>query len=125
MTVMIARKRRTLHVARRNNFLNTYNLIYNINNLVGVFFAGNDTPPRTMSRIQASFSIPRSPSIPYVQVLDTELSNKYGGICLSRRYLIDPTELVLQLKKKPDMIRYTTGNTSDEDSDDSEYKYCD
>ena len=88
-------------------------------------FAGNDTPPRTMSHIQVNVSLPRSPSIPYVQVLDTESSKKYGGICLSRRYLIDPTELVLQLKKNPAMIRYTTGNTSDEDSDDSEYTYCD
>ena len=57
-------------------------------------------------------------SFPYIIVLDEGRSKKYNVICLERHYLDDPTELVRQIRDRPDMIKYTTGNTSD-DSDDS------
>jgi hypothetical protein len=58
-------------------------------------------------------------SFPYIEVLNPVKSKKYKAYCLERHYLDDPAELVRQLKDRPDMIKYTTGDTSD-DSQDSE-----
>ena len=58
-------------------------------------------------------------SFPYIIVLDEGRSKKYNVMCLERHYLDDPTELVRQIRDRPDMIHYTTGNTSD-DSEGSE-----
>jgi hypothetical protein len=58
-------------------------------------------------------------SFPYVDIVDEDMSKRRKVYCVARHYLDDPTELVRQLRDRPDLIKYTTGDTSD-DSDDSE-----